>query len=78
MSRPGTTRRLVGWSKPFLKAGESTIVEVKAELRTIADFSVAQKKWIVPKARYTIELAHDVATPVSKIDIEISRQEIFP
>jgi beta-glucosidase len=78
MSRPGSTRRLIGWSKSFLRAGESKMVEVKAELRAIADFSVAQKKWIVPKARYTVELAHDVATPVSKANINLPRQEIFP
>jgi len=78
MSHPGSPRRLIGWAKPFLKAGESKVVEVKAELRAIADFSVAQKKWILPKARYTLELARDVATPISKLTIALPRQAIFP
>jgi beta-glucosidase len=78
MSRPGSTRRLVGWSKPNLKAGESKMLEVKAELRAIADFSVTRKKWIVPKAVYTIELSHDVATPISKISIQLPAREIYP
>ena len=47
-------------------------------IKNFNDFSVAQKKWIVPKARYTVELAHDVATPVSKANINLPRQEIFP
>jgi len=78
VSPPGRTRRLVGWSKPNLKVGESATVTVTADPRLIGEFDQRLQKWIVRKGRYEIALAHDAGDTVQAAQVALSHREVRP
>jgi beta-glucosidase len=78
VSPPGRTKRLIGWSKPYLKAGESRTVTVTADPRIIGEFDEKTRKWIAPGGRYGVEVAHDAGLVAQKADVVLSRRELRP
>ena len=59
-------RRLIGWSKLMLKAGEQRTVTVTADPRLIADFDETAQVWRVAGGDYSI------AVGASAIDLKLS------
>jgi len=78
ISPPGRTKRLVGWSKPYLKAGESTLVTLTADPRLIGEFDQKSKKWIVRKGQYGVELGHDAADTVQTTHVAMNHRAVRP
>jgi beta-glucosidase len=78
VSPPGRTRRLVGWGKPYLKAGESTVVTVTADPRLIGEFNETSRKWIVDKGRYEIGVAHDAQDPGQTSQVVLRHKVVRP
>jgi beta-glucosidase len=52
-------RRLAGWDKVMLKAGESKEVDVRIEPRLLGVFDETSKTWRIAKGRYRLVLARD-------------------
>jgi len=78
VSPPGRTKRLVGWGKPYLKAGESTLVTVTADPRLIGEFDQKSQKWVVREGRYEVELAHDAGDTAQTAHVGMSHREVRP
>jgi len=78
VSPPGRTRRLVGWSKPYLKAGESRMVTVTADPRLIGEFDQKSRKWVVREGQYEVELAHDAAGAGQTARVGMRHREVRP
>ena len=78
VSPPGRTRRLVGWSKPNLKVGQSATVTVTADPRLIGEFDQRLQKWIVRKGRYGIAVAHDAGDTVQAAQVALNHREVRP
>ena len=78
ISPPGRTKRLVGWSKPYLKAGESTLVTLTADPRLIGEFDQKSRKWIVRKGQYGVELGHDAADTVQTTHVAMNHRAVRP
>jgi len=78
VSPPGRTKRLVGWSKPNLKVGQSATVTVTADPRLIGEFDQRLQKWIVRKGRYGIAVAHDAGDTVQAAQVALSHREVRP
>jgi len=54
----GQTRRLAGWSRISLKAGETKHVEVTADARILASYDSAQHAWQRAAGSYQVQLGH--------------------
>jgi beta-glucosidase len=78
ISPPGRTKRLVGWSKPYLKAGESTLVTLTADPRLIGEFDQKSRKWVVRKGQYGVELGHDAADTVQTTHVAMNHRAVRP
>jgi len=78
VSPPGRTKRLIGWSKPYLKAGESQTVTVTADPRTIGEFDAKLQNWIVRDGQYRVEIAHDAGNTVQTSHVAMNRLEVRP
>ena len=61
---PGKAKRLIGWAKPKLRAGESRTITVTADPRVIGNFDATAQRWVVPAGTYVVELGSS-ATDVS-------------
>jgi beta-glucosidase len=46
--------RLLGWSRPVLQPGATRHVVVHADMRLLADFDTAGRRWVVPKGDVTV------------------------
>ena len=57
---PGTgmMRRLAGWDRISLKAGETGHVEIAADPRILASYDSAQHEWQRAAGRYQLQLGH--------------------
>ena len=64
VTRPGKAKRLIGWSKPDLKPGESREITVTADPRLLADFDAKAQRWTAPGETVTVEVATSAADPV--------------
>jgi len=78
VSPPGRTKRLIGWSKPHLKAGESMMVTVTADPRLVGEFDQKSQRWIVRKGRFGIEVAHDAGDTAQTSHVAMSYREVRP
>ena len=78
VSPPGSTRRLIGWSKPHLKAGQSRTITVAADPRIIGEYDAALHRWIVREGQYTVHIAHDAASADQTSHVAMYRQDIRP
>ena len=75
---PGLTKRLIGWSKTKLKAGESQSVTVIADPRVIGVFDAKLQKWVVQQGAYGIEVAHDAGEAAQTAQVAMMRREVRP
>jgi len=78
VSPPGLTKRLIGWSKPKLKAGESQSVTVIADPRVIGVFDAKLQKWVIQEGAYGIEVAHDAGDAAQTAQVAMMRREVRP
>jgi len=78
VSPPGRTKRLIGWTKPYLKAGESTMVTITADPRSIGEFDQKLQRWSVREGRYGIEVAHDAGDAAQTSYVAMSHREVRP
>jgi len=61
--RPGgTTRRLVAFQKVSLAAGESRRIKLAGDLRLVADFDAARKRWVIPAGTYGLAIGMDAGS----------------
>ncbi len=68
---PGGEPRLAGWARAELGAGESGAYSVTLDPRFAAGFDVANKRWVLPRGRYTLRLAADAADPGQAITVTL-------
>jgi beta-glucosidase len=78
VSPPGRTKRLVGWTKPYLKAGESTMVTITSDPRLIGEFDQKWQRWSVREGRYGIDVAHDAGDAAQTSYVAMSHREVRP
>jgi beta-glucosidase len=78
VSPPGSTRRLIGWSKPHLKAGQSRTITVAADPRIIGEYDAALHKWVVREGQYTVDVAHDAGSAAQTAHVAMDRYEVRP
>ena len=73
VTMPGTrqTRRLVGWSRVSLKAGETRHVEIVADPRILANYDSATHAWLRPAGRYQLQLGHSSSSFEGSSNIEL-------
>jgi len=57
----GQTRRLSGWSRVSLKAGETRHLEVTADPRILASYDSAQHGWQRAAGSYQVQLGHSAS-----------------
>jgi len=57
----GQTRRLAGWSRVSLKAGETRHVEITADARILASYDSAQHAWQSAAGAYQVQLGHSAS-----------------
>ena len=57
----GQTRRLAGWSRISLRAGETRHVEIAADARILASYDTAQHAWQRAAGSYQVQLGHSAA-----------------
>jgi beta-glucosidase len=58
----GQTRRLAGWSRVSLKAGETRHVEITADPRILASYAPAQHAWQRAAGAYQVQLGHSASS----------------
>ena len=70
---PGTgqTRRLVGWSRVSLKAGETRHVEIAADPHILANYDSATHAWLRPAGHYQLQLGHSSSSFEGNSSIEL-------
>jgi beta-glucosidase len=67
----GKTRRLAGWHRLALKAGETRHVEINADSRMLADYDSSQHAWHQPAGRYQLQLGHSSSSFEGRATIEL-------
>lgn len=70
---PGGVKRLVGWARPTLEAGQQTRVTVKADMRTLADYDPKTRRWVLPAGTYRLEVGSSALATQLRAEVVISR-----
>jgi beta-glucosidase len=68
-------KRLGGWDKVALKAGESRASTVAIDPRTLAVFDAKSNKWKIAAGEYTVTLAEASDKPVTKVTVRLAARE---
>jgi beta-glucosidase len=71
-------RRLLGWRKPNLRPGETQHVQLRADMRLLADFVTATDRWHVPPGPVSVGVGFDAATPVLTGQTLLTEQSLAP
>jgi beta-glucosidase len=71
----GQMRRLAGWSRIVLKAGEMRHVEIIADSRILANYDSTQHAWLRPAGRYHVQLGHSAASFEGDGSIDLPARE---
>jgi beta-glucosidase len=71
-------RRLLGWRKPNLRPGETQHVQLRADMRLLADFVTATDRWHVPPGPVSVGVGFDAATPVLAGQTLLTEQSLPP
>lgn len=71
----GQMRRLAGWSRTALKAGETRHVEITADPRILASYDSKQHAWLRPAGRYQLQLGHSAASFEGDGSIELPARQ---
>jgi beta-glucosidase len=69
-------RRLIGWSRLKLGAGQSKHIEVVADPRLLARFDTARNGWHVAAGNYRVHLGHSATALDGETDVSLP--ESFP
>ncbi len=78
VTRAGKAKRLIGWGKPMLAAGETREVSVTADPRVIGDYDVKLRRWVLPAGSYDIEVGPSAAETTLRGKVRLSRQTSKP
>jgi beta-glucosidase len=68
-------KRLGGWDKLALKAGESRTSTVTVDPRTLAVFDDASGTWKIAAGDYTVTLSTAADAPVSSVTVRLAARE---
>lgn len=68
-------RRLGGWDKVALKAGESRASQVTIDPRVLAVYDSASRKWKIAPGEYIVTLAAASDAPVSSVKVMLEGRE---
>jgi beta-glucosidase len=68
-------KRLGGWDKLALKAGESRASSVTIDPRTLAVFDAKSNKWKIAAGEYTVTLAEASDKPVTNVKVRLAARE---
>ncbi len=71
-------KRLGGWDKLALKAGESRVAQVAVDSRTLAVFDAKARKWKIAGGDYIVTLAQASDAPVSTVKVHVAAREFAP
>jgi beta-glucosidase len=70
-------KRLAGWDKVSLQAGESKEVEVTVEPRVLGMFDESSKTWNIAKGQYKLVLAKDASgVDATSVTVELPAQAL--
>jgi beta-glucosidase len=68
-------KRLGGWDKVTLKAGESRASTVSIDSRTLAVFDAKSNKWKIAAGEYVVTLANASDAPVTSVKVRLAARE---
>ncbi len=68
-------KRLGGWNKLAVKAGQSVDTTVAIDSRTLAMFDSKSNKWKIAAGEYEVILADAADAPVSKVKVKLAARE---
>jgi beta-glucosidase len=69
-------KRLCGFKKVSLQAGESSDITLEVEPRLLAVYQPATKLWITAEGDYDIILADDARAPVAHVQVHVAQRVI--
>lgn len=78
VTRAGKAKRLIGWGKPMLAAGETREVSVTADPRVIGDYDVKLRRWVLPSGSYDIEVGPSAGETTLRGKVRLLRQTSKP
>ncbi|WDF74340.1 beta-glucosidase family protein [Novosphingobium sp. KACC 22771] len=78
LTLPGQARRLIGWSKPHLKPGETRQVSLTADPRLLANFDSKAQRWVVKPDVAKVEVARAANAPVLTGRIRLTAAKLRP
>jgi beta-glucosidase len=73
-----TMRRLLGWSRQTLQAGETRHVTIHVDMRLLADFDEAGHRWNILSGPWKVAIAADSGTPALVADTVLDTGMIDP
>ncbi|MDE1152562.1 MAG: glycoside hydrolase family 3 C-terminal domain-containing protein [Micavibrio sp.] len=71
-------KRLIGFEKIMLKAGESRKIFMSADPRLLADFDAASNQWVVRAGSYNVTVASDADAVGLEAQVKVFEQKIKP
>lgn len=74
----GGSRRVVGWVRAELKAGESRTYTVTAEPRLLASFDTAAKRWVIAAGSCAVDVGGAVNEPKLRGTVRLASRQIAP
>lgn len=75
---PGSVARLIGWSKVSLKPGESRIVTITGEARSLADFDSSAELWRVRAGTYSASIGTSTLDIAASSSVTLAARELKP
>lgn len=78
LTLPGHARRLIGWSKPQLKPGETRQVNITADPRLLANFDSKAQRWVVKPDVVKVEVARAANAPVLTGQVRLTAAKLRP
>ena len=71
----GQVRRLFGWSRIALKAGETRHIEIAADPRILTNYDSSTHTWLRPAGRYQLQLGHSSSSFEGSSNIELPEDQ---
>jgi beta-glucosidase len=73
-----TMRRLLGWSRQTLQAGETRHVTIHVDMRLLADFDEAGHRWQILSGPWKVAIAANSSAPATVADTVLNAAMIDP
>jgi beta-glucosidase len=70
--------RLIGWNKVSLKPGESRIVTITGEARSLADFDSSAELWRVRAGAYSASIGTSALDIAASTPVTLAARELKP